>query len=84
MGEFEFKIILDPKDFTDGRFSKISIIDSDRKPIESDLYIWGRKVNCKFRINENVSDGVALAKVNLTSDAGVETEFFINFWIIKP
>ncbi len=83
MGEFEFKIILSPKEYTDGRYSELSIIDSDRKYIESNLYIWGRKVNCRFKIDENVSDGVALAAIKLVSDSGKETNFNLNYWIIK-
>ena len=84
LGEYDFKIVLDPRSFRNGHLSEISCVDSDGKPMTFDIQKWGRKINCKFTVDNKVSDGVSIMKMNLKDDQGHECSGTKTFWIIKP
>lgn len=84
LGDYEFKIVLDPRFFKNGHLSELSGVDSDGKALPLDVQKWGRKINCRFRLDKNVSDGVSVVSMKLKDDEGYETCGRISFWVIKP
>lgn len=84
LGNYEFKIVLDPRSFKNGHLSELLCLDSDGKPMKFEYEKWGRKINCKFLIDKSVADGVSTIKMNLKDDSGHQHEGRASFWIIKP
>lgn len=84
LGKYEFKIVLDPKRFTDGHESMISFIDSDGNTMKHSVRKWGRKLNCTFIVDEDTPDGVSSIDMNLKPDIGQEMKKRLSIWIIKP
>jgi hypothetical protein len=41
--------------------------------------VWGRKINCKFVIDNDVADGVSSVTVKIKDES-----FRLIFWVIKP
>lgn len=83
-GIYEFKVVLDPRSFRNGHFSEVTCVDSDGKPMKLDVQKWGRKINCKFVVDRDVSDGVSTVKMDLKDDEGHSCQGRTSFWIIKP
>lgn len=83
LGDYEFKIVLDPRTFKNGHLSEVECFNSDGKKLEMDVQKWGRKVNCSFKIDHNVPDGVCVLKMNLRDDAKKELNCRATFWVIK-
>jgi len=84
LGEYEFKVVLDPRSFKNGHLSELTCVDSDGKPMNFEVQKWGRKINCKFIIDKSVSDGVSTVKMTLRDDEGHELAGRTSFWVIKP
>lgn len=83
LGSFELKVVLDPKRFKDARGSELSFLDSDRKPIRSEVKMWGRKLNCRFVLDESVADGVAIVNMVLRDGLGSFSSGSFTFWVVK-
>jgi hypothetical protein len=85
LGEYEFKVALDPDRFQNSHHCDVHMIDSDGNPIKCVVRRWGRKMNCTFTIDPNVADGVSTILVSLKEDelASVITVRY-SCWIIKP
>jgi hypothetical protein len=79
LGEFEFKIVLNGFFFKNARNSEVTIVDSDGKQMKFSYEVWGRKINCKFMIDNDVADGVSSVLVRVKDE-----EFRLIFWVIKP
>jgi hypothetical protein len=84
LGEYEFKVVLSPRTFKNSHPSEMVLVDSDGKPIRFELKKWGRKMNCKFFIDQNVADGISVATLNLKDDRGTSLTVRLTFWVIKP
>lgn len=84
LGEYEFKVVLDPRSFKNGHLSEVTCVDSDGKPMRFEVQKWGRKINCKFVVDRTVSDGVSIVKMILRDDEGHEHSGRTSFWVIKP
>lgn len=84
LGTYEFKIVLHPKNFRHGHTSSMTMVDSDGKPMELDVKTWGRKVNCLFKIDKSVADGVSIATLDVIDSKGEKHNMRLTFWIIKP
>jgi hypothetical protein len=80
LGQFFFKVVLSPRYYRDGHEISVSMIDSDRKPMNFEAKTWGRKINVHFDITPNVADGVATA----TLMRGSTQLGRLTFWVIKP
>jgi len=84
LGEYEIKVVLSPDSFKNGHLSEFKIVDSDGKPIPCEISKWGRKVNFLFKIDPDVSDGVAAIKMDLVTARERKVYRQVTFWIIKP
>lgn len=84
LGNYDFKIVLDPRFFKNGHLSELACIDSDGRPMRFDVQKWGRKINCSFVIDQTVADGVSVVKMYLKDDDGHEHADRLSFWVIKP
>lgn len=84
LGKYDFKIVLNPKFFKNGHMSELKCVDSDRKNMKFSCEKWGRKINCSFIIDNDVSDGVSIVDMNLKDENGKEYPGRITFWVIKP
>lgn len=80
LGEYTFKIVLNPRFFKSGHGFRVVLQDSDRKPMKHSAEVWGRKINVKFDITPETADGVAQATVYRESTLICQ----LQFWIIKP
>ncbi len=80
LGEYSFKLVLNPRRFANGHGVSLSLVDSDRKPMAADVRCWGRKVTCTFVIDGTVSDGISYVRVK----NGSSEEKVLTFWVIKP
>lgn len=83
LGDYGFKVVLDPKFFRNGHNSRVACVDSDGRTIPVDVKTWGRKVNCTFSIVPTVSDGVAVLTFDLEDDDGHRTQGRASFWVVK-
>ena len=83
MGEYELKIVLDPKLFKNSHMSEIVMLDPDGKSMRYEVKKWGRKMNCVFHIDENVPDGVCTVCLTLKSEEGKMFTQRFSFWAIK-
>jgi hypothetical protein len=84
LGDYEFKIVLDPRGFENSHTSDISIFDPDGKEISCSIERWGRKMRCNFKIDESIPDGVSVVKIILRDSRKKEQQHFVKFWVIKP
>ena len=84
LGEYEFKVVLNPDVFKNSHTSELSLVDSDGKQIMNTVKKWGRKMNCSFVIDGDVADGVASVKMLLRDEAGSESRCGFIFWVLKP
>lgn len=84
LGQYEFKVVLDPRHFKNGHLSEVLLIDSDGRPMKYDVEKWGRKINCSFSLDKTVADGVSTVKMVLRDDEGHEMAARTSFWVIKP
>ena len=80
-GVYEFKIVLDSKFYKNGHGLSFDLRDSDGKHMKYSTEIWGRKVNCKFVVDQSVSDGVSVGILH--DDSGQKEICRVTFWIIK-
>lgn len=80
LGEYQFKIVLNPRFYKTGHEFKVELFDSSRKPMKGSFEIWGRKINVKFVIDPDVSDGIAFADIIV----GNNQLGRVNWWIVKP
>jgi hypothetical protein len=83
LGEYEFKVVLNPRYFKNSHLSELVVFDSDRRVIQQEVNKWGRKMNCKFRIDKDVSDGVAVVELILKTERD-SIPARLSFWVIKP
>lgn len=83
VGNFSFKIILDPNLYKSSHNSHVEFVDSDNNPMKYCVKKWGRKINCDFTIDETVSDGVSSVYIKLEKKDGNMINELIQFWVIK-
>jgi hypothetical protein len=80
LGDYGFKVVLNPRYFKSGHGMAVEMVDSDGKPMPHQFEVWGRKINVKFSITPNVSDGVSTARIVREGQVlGRAT-----LWVIKP
>src|SRR6266487_1227258 len=84
LGEYEFKIVFSPKHFKNSHLSDLKVFDSDGRPMAYELKKWGRKMNCRFLIDDSCSDGVAVARLFLLDERRNEHMMQLTWWVIKP
>lgn len=84
LGEFTFKLILDPDKFSISKILYASCRDSAGNEIDLDFKKWGRKVLCRFKIDENTPDGLMFFDIILEDKNKEEEKKQINWWVIKP
>lgn len=84
LGEYDFKIVLDPAKFKTSQLLSYKMLDSDMKSMDFSVQKWGRKLNCRFKIDPNVSDGVSYFYAVVTNSKGEEEKIQLKFWVIKP
>lgn len=84
LGEYEFRVVLDPKKYSDSHESTLSIVDSDGNRMPHNLRRWGRKMNCSFVVDEETADGVSSINLELKSNDGSVDKVRLSMWIIKP
>lgn len=84
LGEYEFKVVLNPKFFKNGHSSSVWMRDSDGKPMNFDVKNWGRKMNFRFSIDSSVSDGLAFVGIDVRNESGVSHQIRFSYWVIKP
>jgi len=80
LGQYQFKVVLNPRYYKTGHDFKVEMFDSSNKPMNFKFEIWGRKINVDFVIDDNVSDGVAYANV-MKNDNQIAR---LTWWVIKP
>jgi len=83
LGEFEIKAVLKEGFEAILTESKFNVLDSSGKQLKTSQRIWGNKVKCMFLIDENVSDGVAIANVSIVGKDNDVYSLTTYFWIIK-
>jgi len=83
VGDYEFKIILDPKRFKNGHRATIRMMNADRKEVSLDVNRWGRKINCFFSINDDDPSGVYVVNFRINDDDGNEIDKTFHCWVIK-
>ena len=83
LGQFEFKVIVNPRIAKTAQALDISVCDSDGRPIAFEARRWGTKLRCKITIDETVSDGVAQAIVSIKRENGSVTREMFQFWVVK-
>jgi hypothetical protein len=84
LGQYEFKVVLNPKFFKNSHRSELILVDSDGKPMRFDVKKWGRKINCSFTIDPTVADGVSQAHLKLLTEKEELVAGRLTFWVIKP
>lgn len=84
LGEYEFRVVLDPRTYSDCHESNLSIVDSDGNRMVHTLRRWGRKMNCSFVVDEETADGVSSINLELKSNDGSINKSRLSMWIIKP
>lgn len=80
LGDYQFKIVLNPRFYRTGHEFRIEMFDSSNRPMNYKFEVWGRKINVAFSVNDNVSDGVAYANIM----RGEKYVGRLTFWVIKP
>lgn len=83
-GVYEFKIVLSPKHFKNSHMCDMKLTDSDGNEMKYELKKWGRKLNCIFTVDKDVSDGVSSIGLELKDDKDLTHSFRKYFWVIKP
>lgn len=83
VGDFEFKIVLNPKNFKSSHLSDVSMFNPDGKEMKATIKKWGRKIMCSFTIDQTVPDGVAVVKMNLKDEKDQSFPGRLTFWVIK-
>lgn len=84
LGIYEFKVVLNPKLFKNGHDSVVKMVDSDGRIMDFEVHKWGRKLNFKFTVDQDVSDGVSMVNIYVTDKKGKDHFERLTFWIIKP
>lgn len=85
LGEYEFKVVLDPERFDNSHHCGVEMLDSDGKPMRCSVRHWGRKMICSFAIDRDVTDGVSTILVRLRDDeASSSITVRYSMWVIKP
>ena len=84
LGKYSFRVVLNPKVYSDCHESKMTMVDSDGTPMYFDVRKWGRKINCSFVIDEETADGVSSISLELKTDDGTWNRSRLSLWIIKP
>lgn len=83
LGTYEFKIVLNPRNFKNSHGSDITLVDSDAKPMKFIIKKWGRKISCTFTIDDSVADGVSVARLEMRDEKEVVHAGRLSFWVIK-
>jgi hypothetical protein len=83
LGEYEFKVVLNPKYFKNSHACFMKLVDGSGMPMKYEITKWGRKINCKFALDDSVSDGVCLASMDLVDSEGKPEQARVTFWCIK-
>lgn len=83
IGNFSFKIVLNPKLFKNSHDSEVYAFDPENRDFNLNIEKWGRKINCSFTIDDSTPNGVCVIKLKLIKDGGEEVEETFSFWVIK-
>lgn len=84
LGTFEAKAIMEENLLKNFREHEFRAIDSSGKEMKTTSRVWGNKLKCCFTIDNSVADGVALARLSVTTadrQTHVKTAYF---WVVKP
>ena len=81
-GEYDLKIVLNPSYFDNCHQATFEVMGPDRRPLESSVKRWGRKMICSFVIRPESAEGVAVARFSLIDRKGHVREGVISFWIV--
>jgi hypothetical protein len=84
LGEFEFKIVLNPRNFKNSHLSDLVVTDSSGQSMKYSIKKWGRKINCSFVIDQNSAEGRSHVKLSLRDSKEQLVEGHLMFWVIKP
>jgi hypothetical protein len=84
LGTYEFKIVLNPRFFTNSHLSEISFLNPDGGPMTCSVDKWGRKINCSFTVDDGIPDGVILVNMRLVDDKEQVTNHRLTLWVVKP
>jgi riboflavin synthase alpha subunit len=79
-GQYEFKVVLNPKFYKTGHDFKVEMFDSSNNKMNFKYEVWGRKINITFDVSDKVSDGVSYVDVYRNENKLAR----LTFWIIKP
>lgn len=82
-GEYTFKIVLNPERFKSCHDARVVMYDPERQPMDLFIDRWGRKMKCTFIIDDRVSDGVCVVKIDLKDKGGGNVEEILHCWVIK-
>lgn len=83
VGEYSFKIVLDPNEYKPSHDAIIKILDPDRNEIECSVKKWGQKLCCCFSIDDRISNGVCLVEMMFVKKDGTKMREVTKFWVIK-
>jgi hypothetical protein len=83
LGTFDFKVLM-PEPANCLKESSFKVLDSSGKYITAEHKRWGDKLRCIFKIDDDVSDGVAAAVIDVTTSEGKAFSTTVYFWVIKP
>lgn len=82
MGDYSFKIILNPKHFKSSHESNVCLYSTTHDIMECDVKKWGRKINCSFKIDQFMQNGVCMIEMDLIDDNGVHHKEIRKFWVV--
>ena len=80
LGEYKFKIVLNPKHFKNSHDLDVQMNDSDGETLKFKMERWGRKMNVSFTLDDDVSDGITVIML-LDKTGNVISR--LSAWIIK-
>jgi hypothetical protein len=82
LGEYEFKVVVSPEHYKNSHQCVLHLVDSDGATMQYSVHRWGRKMNCTFKVDESVADGVAQVRMLLSGSDG-EFAHNLRFWVVK-
>lgn len=82
-GEYNVKVVLNPKRFKNCHGSSIRLVDASNQPMKFELNPWGRKLNVNFTIDHSTAEGISGAYLNLIDSRGRTVTGSFMFWVVQ-
>lgn len=82
-GEYDFKVILNERFFKNGHGAEVTMRDSAGNPMKYEAKVWGRKIVCKFTVDDNVAEGRSHVSLAIKNEKGDLVDGRLSFWVIK-